>query len=173
MAHYFVYHSNSAVFYEWCKLLLLAQGMDKATNIRISEGHAEYDSDRWIPAFVLDLDLMNILSLGLEGANYKDSKQNQSKFPYAIGACLKLLQQWLYQTFNLPVDYKGKVDEIEFQVSKGATSYHIPLHRSLAALLHEGMKTWSLRLEEMISVPDRQQLSLLLVEHPLRIFGTS
>lgn len=90
MAHYFLYHNNSQLIQEWCSILRLVQGMDRKTNIRVKEGHAEYDSEEWIAAFLLDLELMQVLPQLCAAANYKEQKFNYTKFPSVLQSILKV-----------------------------------------------------------------------------------
>lgn len=57
-------------------------------------------------------------------------------------------------------------------MSEGANTWHLPLHRYFSGLIHEAIKVWSFKLEDLFShVENRIQVATVLMEHPLRVQG--
>ncbi len=68
------------------------------------EGHAEFDSEIWIPSFLLDLELTSYLPLFLgnallemldkfflEGANFHTVKRNQTRYPTVVKVLVQVI----------------------------------------------------------------------------------
>lgn len=176
MIHYFLSFENGSLFEKWLKIIHFGQGMDNSI-LRILEQHSEWDSEWWIGCFAFELELMNFLPLILEGIRYREKSGDKEKTPekekYSISLptfrnilflCTKELINWL--TTNL-----GTISNvpIDFQVSAGFNTFHLPLHRYLAGLLYEGMKLWKLSLDEFLVVSEKHAFLKYLIEHPLRI----
>eukprot|EP01135_Chromosphaera_perkinsii_P001327 Nk52_evm54s164 gene=Nk52_evmTU54s164 len=153
-------------------LIKLLQGMDPS--VRQKDEHVEYDSDTWLNAFSLYLYMIpNIFLL------QKCCVTSKEHFLSAVTKAITLLLEGddvkKLEIEKIASVDGGSISAIKYDVLEKACSLHIPVNRFIAnLLLHSsefnldiGNVFVSISTSLNMSLKD---LSLLLVEHPLRIF---
>ncbi|KAG4303586.1 hypothetical protein PCK1_000104 [Pneumocystis canis] len=132
---------NPKYLLQFIDLLRLFQGMNPCH--RITGAHIEYESESWISAFHLMIELTKLIKTF--SLSYKNA--STSNICNSIGIIMKYLLQWSlgyemkrFPTYE-PISIHYLNNEISFHsgdtfyVSKDAISFHHPLHWLLMSLL--------------------------------------
>uniref|UniRef100_A0A336M7M7 E3 ubiquitin-protein ligase n=1 Tax=Culicoides sonorensis TaxID=179676 RepID=A0A336M7M7_CULSO len=138
----------------WFEFLSMLQGMN--VNIRETGSHVEFEPSSYYAAF----------SCELEAAAYPmwsllSHLKNPTHAPLAeklIKKCIESLQDWL-DAINF-VHPRIEKNEMKY------ASFHYPLHRYLAALVSQSVKTMGINMANVL--PSTELLTLLMM-HPLRV----
>lgn len=125
-------------------------------NIRETSSHVEFEPSSYYAAFSCELEasaypMWSIISHLKDGSYAQLSKKIMS---YLIN----YLQDWLDAVnFQLPRMEKNEMMH---------ASFHFPLHRYLAAFIHQAVRTMNISLNDVL--PDPEAIKLLMM-HPLRV----
>eukprot|EP00929_Paragymnodinium_shiwhaense_P092362 TRINITY_DN5222_c0_g4_i1.p1 TRINITY_DN5222_c0_g4~~TRINITY_DN5222_c0_g4_i1.p1 ORF type:complete len:2068 (+),score=428.69 TRINITY_DN5222_c0_g4_i1:77-6280(+) len=116
----------------WVRILLAMQAMNPHT--RRTRSHVEYTNTAWGNALTLHTDLMSNTWLILDAMETKaslEAVQEMARWTWSQ------LQLWLRAANNGETNQQDLRVGISFQVSQQATSFHIPVNRVLALLIHQ------------------------------------
>lgn len=138
----------------WFQFLSMLQGMN--VNIRETGTHVEFEPSSYYAAFSCELEasaypIWSIIS------HLKDSTHAQLA-KKVMDFCKQYLEDWL-EAISF---YQAKIEKSEMMHA----SFHLPLHRYLAAFTCQAVKTMGISLNDIL--PQKEQLKLLMM-HPLRV----
>jgi hypothetical protein len=160
-------------------------------NVRETQQHTIYESESWVEAFNLELELTPMIQLivagfmaGYPGVFNTTTFEEEMFIAQLTPSLLKDVNQVITICYEYLLKKIKKQSElrlvkgrwcsklVEFQVSTQGVSLHIPLHRILGHFLYNAVKYWGLTLEQLLPLGcdgTLGDLPIILIEHPLRI----
>lgn len=157
--------ANESSFDTVLSFLELFMGM--APQVRVLDEHVEYESDSWIRALGVSMDLSRVTALLGRGAHNLSTDQWTCAIRLAAAHISKIVKSD-YPSFPA-LEYKdvwilGRNRRIiDFDVSSNPISLHNPLHWTLAELLKHAILHPDIDIRELLP-----EDALAIIEYPLR-----